>query len=78
MPDEAREIVFPDGVPVRMSSERDDITETVVIAQPQPPSGEESASANEAEGDLLSEANEIEQQAKQSRSPESGQNLLED
>jgi hypothetical protein len=40
-------------------------------------SEEEAASANEAEGDLISEASEIEQQAKQSRPPESGQNLLE-
>ncbi len=79
MPDEAREIVFPEGVPVRMRSEHDHIAEPVVIPQESPSSsGEEAASANEAEGDLISEANEIEQQAKQSRSPESGQNLLED
>lgn len=79
MPDEAREIVFPEGVPVRMSSDSDQISEPVVITQAkQPPSGEEAASANEAEGDLTSEAGEIKQQAKLSRSPESGQNLLED
>jgi len=78
MPDEAREIVFPEGVPVRMNSERDHLSEPVVITQEmQPSSEEEAASANEAEGDLISEASEIEQQAKQSRPPESGQNLLE-
>jgi small-conductance mechanosensitive channel len=78
MPDEAREIVFPEGVPVRMNSERDHLSEPVVITQEmQHSSEEEAASANEAEGDLISEASEIEQQAKQSRPPESGQNLLE-
>jgi hypothetical protein len=75
---EAREVVFPAGVPVRMLSEQDRVTESHTASlEKQPESQEDEASANEAEGDLVSEANEIEQQAKQSRSPEAGQNLLQ-
>lgn len=78
MPDEAREVVFPAGVPVRMISEQDRVTKPQDAMLPKKPVlQEDEASANEAEGGLSSEANEIEQQAKQSRSPESGQNLLE-
>lgn len=78
MPDEAREVVFPAGVPVQMISEPDRVMKpqdamSAKKAEPQ----EDEASANEAEGDLSSEANEIDKQAKQSRSPEMGQNLLE-
>lgn len=76
MPDEAREVVFPAGVPVRMRSDEqvDDqprsqrhIAKTAGDQQP----------ANSAEGDLASEASEIQHQARQARTPEAGQNLLE-
>jgi small conductance mechanosensitive channel len=78
MPDEAREVVFPAGVPVRMISEQDRAIESLASSQEKKPvPEEEDASVNEAEGDLSSEANEIEQQARQSRSPEAGQNLFE-
>jgi small-conductance mechanosensitive channel len=78
MPDEAREVVFPAGVPVRMITEQDRVIESLASSQDKKAvPEEEDASANEAEGDLSSEANEIEQQARQSRSPEAGQNLLE-
>lgn len=78
MPDEAREVVFPAGVPVQMIPEHDRATASVSVKQEKKTLTEEAeATSNEAEGDLISEANEIEQQAKQSRSPESGQNLLE-
>jgi small-conductance mechanosensitive channel len=75
MPDEAREVVFPAGVPVRMvedGSARADRPDS------EPPVAEDDeAAAHSAEGDLSSEAAEIEQQARQSRAPEAGQDLLE-
>lgn len=75
MPDEAREVVFPAGVPVRM-------VESGSI-QADRPGGQarvvedDEAAAHSAEGDLSSEAEEIEEQARQSRPPETGQDLLE-
>lgn len=74
MPDEAREVVFPAGVPVHMIPEN--LAERPRHEQ-SPPQEVDEATANLAEGDLDSEADEIEQQARQSRAPEGGQNLLE-
>jgi len=75
MPDEAREVVFPSGVPVRMveggAVQPDRTDRETGIAE------EDEAAAHSAEGDLSSEADEIEQQARQSRAPEAGQDLLE-
>ncbi len=76
MPDEAREVVFPNGVPVHM-------TETAPPTPvEQPKEGGESLAlegqARDAEGDLASESVEIEQQAQNSRVPEGGSNLLGD
>ncbi|TWT63244.1 mechanosensitive ion channel family protein [Rubinisphaera italica] len=75
MPDEAREVVFPNGVPVHMiSSQHFKESE----ASNKKPSGKSPDSqSNAAEGDLSSESKEINQQAQKSRSPESGQNLLD-
>lgn len=75
MPDEAREVVFPAGVPVRMLSA--DQVEEVEQERRQLPVADDASTAHSAEGDLTSEAEDIEQQARMSRSPESGQNLLE-
>ena len=76
MPDEAREVVFPSGVPVSMvdseSHRRPEPRE-----QPPPATDEDETLAHSAEGDLASEADEIEQQARRSRAPEAGQDLLE-
>jgi small conductance mechanosensitive channel len=72
MPDEAREVVFPAGVPVRM-----------VDAGPAAPApapaeaGEDAAASSAAEGGLHSEAGEIREQARAARNPEAGRNLLE-
>lgn len=71
MPDEAREVVFPDGVPVQTLP-----AEKAPKAESPKPRVELPATAEEAEGDLRSEAVEIEQQAKQARTPEQGPNLL--
>jgi small-conductance mechanosensitive channel len=85
MPDEAREVVFPHDVPVRMVGGETDAgngaaTRTTVRtprgtdAGPRP--AEEPVSTA-AEGDLASETEQIRQQAQASRNPEEGENLLE-
>ena len=75
MPDEAREVVFPGGVPVRMLS--DGQAEEAFPQQHKPPTDAALPAASDPEGDLSSEAGEINEQAQRARSPEIGQNLLE-
>ncbi|MCA9146262.1 MAG: mechanosensitive ion channel [Planctomycetaceae bacterium] len=75
MPDEAREVVFPSGVPVRMLA--DDADKNTVAVRPTSPPHEAEPTAHSAEGDLRSEADEINQQARQARTPEAGENLLD-
>jgi small conductance mechanosensitive channel len=72
MPDESRELIFPNGVTVRLvePGDADIIAEDKV--QPEP----ETVSTG-AEGGLRSEAGEIERQARHSRTPEEGENLLD-
>lgn len=73
MPDEAREIVFPDGVPVRLVKDQD----LPVITPPRQTAEAESPDVvTSAEGDLGSDADEVNDQAKRSRSPEGGADLL--
>lgn len=78
MPDEAREVVFPEGVPVLQSPGTGSgaVHGAVAPAQPAPPADE--PEAHSAEGGLASQAPEIERQARHARSPEGGQNLLDD
>ncbi len=75
MPDEAREIIFPAGVPLRTLPEEQ--AEAAAPPRERRVVKEEKLAAHAAEGDLTSEAGEINQQAHRSRLPESGQNLLE-
>lgn len=75
MPDEAREVVFPHGVPIRTLTEEQ--VAKVDQTRRQQHADDDDSPAHSAEGDLSSEADEIEQQARQSRTPEAGQNLLE-
>jgi len=72
MPDEAREMIFPNGVPVTMIKESSTELPSQQVVLPQ----EDDTVSTSAEGDLSSEAKEIENQAKTSRTPESGENLL--
>jgi small conductance mechanosensitive channel len=79
MPDEARELVFPRGVPVHLIDERSSITHKPVSATP--PTSVQRAHSSEplstdGEGDLTAEADEIENQARQAQLPEAGENLL--
>ena len=77
MPDEAREMIFPQGVPVEIlrDAETSDISTPVPSLQPGVSQELETVSTS-AEGGLTSEAQEIEAQARLSRTPESGENLL--
>jgi small conductance mechanosensitive channel len=73
MPDEAREVLFPEGVSVRLMEPQE--------TQPPPESkipDEADTISTAAEGGLRSEADEIEKQLRHSRTPEPGQNLLDD
>lgn len=74
MPDEAREVVFPGGVPVQMLSDAQPRKVEQQHRTPQP--HDDAEPVHSAEGNLASEAAEIRQQAKNSRVPESGENLL--
>jgi len=78
MPDEAREVIFPEGVAVRLTTPEEVPPKGIrppAATAPQPPATPESVSTD-AEGGLRSEAGEIEAQARHSRTPEKGQNLL--
>ena len=89
MPDESRELVFPEGVPVHLSGpgagvsgESGEAGEEAAKgerrARVAPPSDESDSVTTTSEGGLRSEADEIEGQARQSRTPEEGENLLND
>ena len=74
MPDEAREVVFPRSLSVSMlPAEQHEETRTHTQSTRETESGE---AATHAEGQLDAEADELKQQAQQSRSPEEGENLL--
>jgi small-conductance mechanosensitive channel len=81
MPDEAREIVFPEGVPVRMKpddgegrprAERPASSEKPRATAPAAPP------FTSAEGETASEAESIRRQARHSRNPEESPDLLAD
>ncbi len=84
LPDESREVIFPNDVPVRMISGH----ESSLEAEPSVASrshGKKCAESEEteevistAEGNLESDAAELQRQADQSWSPEDGTNLLSD
>ncbi len=76
MPDEAREVVFPAGVPVQMLEAG--ISNQDSVQQKMTTNDEEDSVSNSAEGYLSSEAADIKQQAKMSRSPEAGHDLLDE
>jgi small-conductance mechanosensitive channel len=78
MPDEAREVIFPQAVAVRLITPQavpPEGAKPPPTAAPQAPALAETVSTD-AEGGLRSEADEIQQQALHSRTPEKGRNLL--
>ncbi len=78
MPDDQREVIFPDGVPVRMLTQADDARAGTTDADKKSKKKDaiESQESVEAEGDLQSDAIEIKAQARKSRNPEIGTDLL--
>ena len=78
MPDEAREMIFPQGVSVRLLEPDGGEKPGAVVSEPAlPHQVEESGSVStEAEAGLRSEAGEIQEQAAKSRKPDEGENLL--
>jgi hypothetical protein len=78
MPDEGRERVFPDGIVVRMISQKADKFEgnKSTLAKATQNIEKSGIVATAAEGKLKSEADGIKEQALQSRAPEEGRNLL--
>ncbi len=81
MPDEAREVIFPQGVPLVQGepAHPKGAQESPHLAPSKPQVDEvpEPVSSS-AEGNLRSEDAEIREQAEQSRNPEAGSNLLEE
>ncbi len=78
MPDDSREIVFPNGVPVQMvqSVVAETITPQVKQAMAVPRHVEEEVVTSSAEGGFEPEQEEIEEQARKSRDPDGGKDLL--
>lgn len=83
MPDEAREVIFPKGVPVRMLGRAEEEPSAVPAEEsPRTPDGPEVVAASEvatpAEVGLFSEAGMLDQQARQSNPLNESENLLRD
>jgi len=78
LPDEAREVIFPQGVPVQLAREAPERAPAPPLAQRPLPAVQRDAEreASPAEGDLASEVGEIEKQARASRAPERGGDIL--
>lgn len=73
MPGETRELIFPDGVPIQQFEPGGARPRRPVA----PPVEEPAMISTDAEAGLRSDAGEIEEQARASRTPEEGDNLLE-
>jgi len=78
LPDESREIVFPDGVPVHLIEHRARRGSKKAISPRNAGAGipEPQPVSSSAEAGLSSEAGEIVEQARHSRMPEAGENVL--
>ena len=79
MPDEAREVVFPQGIPVTMLDAKPAETPDAPPAKTSParsPEGEPEAASTEAEAGLYSEAETIKAQARDAQSLQEAENLL--
>jgi small-conductance mechanosensitive channel len=74
MPDEAREVIFPQGITVQWA---DGQAEAGATRERAPASREPHVIVTPAEGGLQTEAEQLEAQARQARRPEAGENLLQ-
>lgn len=81
MPDEAREMIFPQGVPVRMLDGDNGQDVSASVPDPKRPAAgvvESASISTNAEAGLSSEADTIKEQAQDAWKPEDGENLLQD
>lgn len=76
MPDDARERFFPDGVPVQLTRDSQTVSEKEDEIKVEAKTIEDSKIVAEGEGELESNDEEIRNQARRSRSPEEGEDLL--
>jgi len=79
MPDEAREVVFPQGIPITMLNRQPAGTTDLKVVKRLPaqsPHDEPDEASTKAEGGLASEAGVIKDQARQVRPLNDGENLL--
>lgn len=76
MPDEAREMVFPKGVPVQITQDSQTASKSKDKVEGKTKPAVDSKVSVEGEGGLESNDEEIRDQARQSRSPEEGEDLL--
>ncbi len=84
LPDEAREVVFPDGVPVHMVDQRhpasggssESVGQRSARLRDSTSDRSDEQERTESEGDFGSEAKNISDQARTSRNPEEGANIL--
>lgn len=76
MPDESREVIFPQGVPVRMEPEGDSAAPPPDVPTPREAAPVDEAVSVEAEGDLTSETADLNRQADRARDPEEGPSVL--
>ncbi len=75
LPDESREVIFPQGVPLLQDGQAPRLAARPGAPQEAASSDEEQISTD-AEGGLQNEARDIQAQARQSRIPEAGEDLL--
>jgi len=79
MPDEAREVVFPLGIPVTLLDGKQQPTQqgrSLKPSGPPPPPKDVNAVSTKAEAGLSNEAGILEEQARQAKPVEEGENLL--
>jgi small-conductance mechanosensitive channel len=77
MPDEAREVVFPEGVTVQMAGQEERQRRQGPHPERRVAQAEPSMVSTAVEAGLASDARQIEDQAARSRAPEEGQDLLQ-
>jgi len=73
MPDEAREVIFPQGLPVYRMAKQDE----GAVEPREPAPGPSEADASSAEGGLDKEDDELLRDAGATRSPDEKENLLD-
>ncbi|MBN1537385.1 MAG: mechanosensitive ion channel [Anaerolineales bacterium] len=76
MPDDAREVIFPEGIPVQWIKSEQALKRATLPSEPGKPHGIEEKSPESIETELGSEAEEIQEQARRARIPKEGGNLL--